>query len=661
MSNYVNNPDEAKEYQGRYKIFYIAIIFTLSIFSVRLWYLQVISGNELREFSEKNRIKQNKITAPRGLMLDRDGKVLVENLPGFEAILTPQYIEDLDLLAKTVGPILGMDPDKVVLKVTKSRRQNGPFAQIRLKDNLSREEVFRLKRMRLDTPGLEIRESIIRYYPLKENGAQLFGYVGEISKRQLPVLNDLYKNVLRFEQGDIIGKSGLEETLEKDIRGADGLSFIQVDAHGREAVTQTPNIYGEQIKDQIPVHGNNAVLTIDRDIQEAAFKSFMALNRIGAVVAMRTNGEILAWVSTPSFDPNEFSTGVSAQTWSKLINDPFKPLRNKIIQDHNSPGSTFKPLVAVAALQEKVVTPTTIVNAPGVFYFGRRPYHDHLKGGHGNITVYDALERSSNVFFYKMGIALGVDKMYDYISLLGIGQKTGIELSREVSGTMPNSAWKKATVGEEWQPGENLSTAIGQGFVNVTPLSMAVAYNTIGTEGKVVKPFLIRKVIDQDGKVLRENFPQVVRDLQQNQANGVHVSAETFKVVKEGMRRVANGDRGTAKHWKVPGVEMAGKTGTAQVMGFSADQIYAKCEGRPMHMRHHGWFVAFAPANNPEITIAALAEHACHGSTGAAPIVRDIVQAYFEKYHPEVIEAALKAKGIKKVAAPAEPATVEGE
>lgn len=662
MSTYVSNPDEAKEYQSRYKIFYITIAVTICLFTMRLWYLQVISGNELREFSEKNRIKQNKISAPRGLMLDRDGKVLVENLPGFEAILTPQYIENLDELAKTVGPVLSMEPDKLILKVQKSRRQNGPFAQIRLKENLSREEVFRLKRMRLDTPGLEIRESIIRYYPLKEDGAQLFGYVGEISKRQLPVLNDFYKGALRFEQGDIIGKSGLEETLERDIRGTDGTSFIQVDAHGRETVTQTPNIYGEQIKDQIPVHGNNAVLTIDREVQEAAYKSFMTLGRIGAVVAMKTNGEIIAWVSTPSFDPNEFSTGISAGTWSRLINDPFKPLRNKVIQDHNSPGSTFKPLVAVAALQEKVITPTTIVSAPGVFFFGRRPYHDHLKGGHGNITVYDALERSSNVFFYKMGIALGVDKMYDYIHLLGIGQKTGIELSREVSGTMPNSAWKKATVGEEWQPGENLSTAIGQGFVNVTPLSMAVAYNAIGTEGKVVKPFLVRKIIDQDGKVLRENFPQVVRDLQQAQANGVRVSADTFKVVKEGMRRVSNGDRGTAKHWRVPGVQMAGKTGTAQVMGFSADQIYAKCEGRPIHMRHHGWFVAFAPADNPEITIAALAEHSCHGGPGAAPIVRDIVQAYFEKYHPELIEAALKAKGGKRAAAPTVPIeTVEGE
>ncbi len=646
MSTYVSNPDEAKEYLPRYRLLYFAILGTFCIFSMRLWYLQIISGNELREFSEKNRIKQNKINAPRGLMLDRDGKVLVENLPGFEAILSPQYIESLDSLAKAVGPILGMEAEKIVIKVQKARKQNGPFSQIRLKENLSREEVFRLKRIRLDTPGLEIRESIVRYYPLLEDGAQLFGYVGEISKRQIPLLNTLYKDFISFNQGDIIGKSGLEETLERDIRGIDGVSYIQVDAHGRETITQTPNIYGEEIKDQIPSHGNNAVLTIDRDLQEASYKSFADNKRIGAVVVMKTNGEVLAWVNAPSFNPNEFSTGISPQTWSKLINDPFKPLRNKVIQDHNPPGSTFKPLVAVAALSEKVITPTTIVAAPGVFFFGRRPYHDSLKQGHGNITIYQALEQSSNVFFFKMGIALGVDKMYDYIHNMGIGQKTGIELGREVSGTMPNSAWKKATIGEEWQPGENLSTAIGQGFVNVTPLSMAIAYNSIATEGKVVKPFLIRKIIDQEGHVLKENFPQVLRDLQQTQPNGIKVSAETFQVVKEGMRRVANGARGTARHWKVPGVEMAGKTGTAQVMGFTADQIYASCMSRPIHMRHHGWFVAYAPAENPEITISILAEHSCHGNTGAVPIARDIVMAYFKKYHPQVIEDALKNKKV---------------
>lgn len=643
MSEYISNPDEAKEYWSRYRFFYGFIALTFFTFFLRLWYLQVVSGSELREFSEKNRIKQNKILAPRGLMLDRDGKVLVENLPGFEAILSPQYIEDEEELAKQIGPILDIEPDKLVARIEKSMRQNGAFAQIRLKENLSRDEVFRLKRIRLDTPGLEIRESILRHYPMFEDGAQLFGYVGEISKRQIPLLNELYKGTLKLDQGDIIGKAGLEESLEKDIRGTDGLSFIQVDAHGRETVSQTPNVYGEQMRDQEPVHGNNAVLTIDRDVQEAAYNAMKKAERIGAMVVMRSNGEILGWLNAPSFDPNDFAAGAPPQqVWSRLINDPSKPFRNKVTQDYTSPGSTFKPLVALAALQEKVITPSTIVSAPGVMWFGRRPYHDSLKQGHGNITVYEAIEQSSNIFFYKMGIALGVDRMFNYISTLGIGSKTGVDLPREVSGTMPSAAWKKQAIGQEWQPGENLSTAIGQGFVTVTPIQMAVAYNAIATEGKVVKPFVVRKIIDQEGKVLREQFPQVVRDLTETQKTGIHIDPATFKVVKEAMRRVANGAHGTARFWKIPGVEMAGKTGTVQIMSFSADQIYTRCETRPFAMRHHGWFVAWAPWDKPEVVVAMLAEHACHGNVGAAPVVRDVIQAYFQKYHPEVIAAALK-------------------
>lgn len=661
MSEFISNPDEAKIYQSRYRLFYYVLTFVVVIFTLRLWYLQIISGSELREFSEKNRIKQNKIPAPRGLMLDRNGKALVDNLPGFEAIITPQYIDNIDKLAESIAPILDTSKDKIVQKVQKSRRVNGPFTLIRLKDNLSREEVFRLKRIRLDTPGLEIRESIVRHYPLQENGAQIFGYVGEISKTQLPQLNEKYKGTLAFEQGDVIGKSGLEENLERDIRGDDGISFIQVDAHGRETVTQTPNIYGEQIRDKEPVHGNNSVLTIDKDIQETAYASFKAAERIGSIVAMKSNGEILVWLSTPSFNPNDFPTGIAPSIWAKLVNDPFKPLRNKVIQDHYSPGSTFKPYVALAALEEKVITPTTIVSAPAQLRFGNRFYHDHSKTGHGNITVFQAIEKSSNVFFYKMGIALGVDKMYNYISLLGIGAKTGIEMAREAAGRMPNSEWKKQAIGEEWQPGENLSTAIGQGYVTVTALQMAVAYNAIGLEGKVVKPFIVKKVVDQEGKVLRENFPTIVRDISEMQTNGVKISKETFKTVKEGLRLVANGASGTARHWKVPGVEMAGKTGTVQVMSFSADQIYQSCMSRPVHMRHHGWFVAYAPAENPEITVAVLAEHACHGNTGAAPIVRDIVQAYYKKYHPEVIENALKNPKLKVKIEIAPVTPTEGE
>jgi penicillin-binding protein 2 len=642
MSIYISNPEEAKEYLPRYRFFYIAIFFTFIIILMRLWYLQIIEGDELREFSEKNRLKQNKIMAARGLILDREGKILVENHPGFEMIISPQYIQNLEDLAAKVGPIISAEPAKIVQRIQRSKRQNGPFATIKLKDNLTRDEVFRLKRIRLETPGLEIRESIVRHYPLSENGAQLFGYVGEISKKQLPIYNQLYKGFLTFEQGDIIGKNGLEEILEKDIHGSEGVQFLQVDAFGREATAQTPNIYGEQIRDKEAIPGNNVVLTLDRDLQEAAWKAFMELNRIGGAVAIRPNGEILAWVSSPSFDPNQFAQNLNPAYWSKLINDPFKPLRNKVIQDHFAPGSTFKALMAATALQEKVISPSTIINCPGALRFGRRLYHDAKKEGHGNISVYEALERSSNIFFYKMGISLGIDRMYNYISQMGIGSKTGIELAREASGLMPSAQWKKAAKGEEWQPGENLSNAIGQGFVQATPLQMAIAYNAIATEGNVVKPFIIKKVIDIDGKVIKETSEKIVRNITDKESVDYPISVENLRVVKEGLRRVVQGERGTARALRIPGIEMAGKTGTTQVMAFAADKIYDKCDLRPIHQRHHGWFVGWAPADKPEITVAALAEHSCSGSGGAGPLVKQIINAYFQKHYPEKMAEAIK-------------------
>jgi penicillin-binding protein 2 len=646
--DYISNPEEARDYLSRYKFFYFFVSLTVLIFVSRLIYLQIISGRELRYFSERNRVKQNKIQAPRGLVLDRDGKALVENLPGFEAVLTPQYIQNRKELAELVGPVIGLDPARVVEKIERSGRLNGPFATVRLKDNLSRDEVFRLKRLRLDLPGLEIRESIIRYYPLRENGAQLFGYVGEISKKELNTLNKIHSaDSIVFEQGDIVGKNGLEEFLEKKIRGSDGVRFIQVNAHGRTTITDIPNIYGDQIQDIEPIHGHSATLTIDKDVQLAAFESFKKHNRMGSAVAIKPDGEVLAWLNLPSFDPNYFATDVPAKVLAQINENPFKPFRNKVIQDHFSPGSTFKPLVALAALQEKVITDKSTLYSPGKFFFGGRWYHNHNKEGEGVIGVYEALERSSNVFFYQLGIKLGVDKMYNYISLLGLGSKTGIEMTREVRGLLPNSTWKQSARGEPWQPGENLSTAIGQGYVTVTPLQMAIAFNTIATEGKVVKPYVVKKVTDHEGKMLFERFPTEVRDVTLPQPNGMKISVETFRVVKEGLRRVANGKRGTARAHKVPGVEIAGKTGTAQVVNFSADQIYAKCDHRPINLRHHGWYVAWAPWDKPEITVAVFAQHGCSGSGGAAPIARDIFEAYFRKHHPAMIEQGLKM-GLKR-------------
>jgi penicillin-binding protein 2 len=442
-----------------------------------------------------------------------------------------------------------------------------------------------------------------------------------------------------------VGKFGIEELLEAYLHGQNGVKLVQVDAFGREIINPNPQpsqetqqLFGSYIKDRPATPGNNVVLTIDLDIQNAAWDAFSLEKKIGAAVVMRSDGEILAWVSAPGFDPNDFLGGIAPETWQKLVNDPFKPLRNKVIQDHFAPGSTFKPLVALAALQEKVIRPQTIVFCPGALPFGNRLFHDHLKGGFGNINLIEALERSSNVFFYKLGISLGVDKMHKYISAMGIGTKTGIELPREAPGLMPSTEWKRKARNEDWHPGENLSVAIGQGFVQATPLQLAVAYLAIGTEGKIVRPYLVKRILSPNGDIIKETQPQIVRDLTQPQGDKPPlIDKAHFAPVKEGLRRVVNGERGTARaRVRLEGVEIAGKTGTAQVRGFSASEIYAKCENRPIHMRHHGWFVGYAPADNPEVVVAVLAEHSCSGSGGAGPLVRSIMYQYFKKYHPEL-------------------------
>lgn len=651
MSDFLHSSeDEAKEFLPRYKHLYLTIILGCLLIAGRLWYLQILQGSELRQFSEKNRVKETKLPAPRGLFLDRENRVLVDNLPGFAAEIAPQYAKKLDETAEAVGDVLGIPGRKIADLVRISQRRDGPFRPVKIKDNVSMDEVFKLKLLRWDYPGLNINESILRYYNLGENGAQLFGYVGEISKEQIDQYNEKYQGKYNFDQGDIVGKSGLEETWDTTIRGRDGMSYVEVDAHGREAPGEKSNYFGFKPLPAIP--GYNLVLTIDKDIQEAAYKAMNRNDRIGprigGVIAMKSDGEILAWVDTPSFDPNIFSIGPPPQVWAQLINDPFRPLRNKVIQDHFSPGSTFKPIVALAALQEKVVTPTTQVATPIELKFGRRVYHNSHRAAYGSMNILRAIEVSNNIFFYKMGIALGVDRIAPYAKLLGLGQKTNVALAHEVSGLIPDSEWKLKKLGEEWQPGENLSIAIGQGFVLVTALQMAEAYNAIGQDGKVYKPFLIKKILNQDSKVVKEFEPTLLRDATQPNEFGVTIDEKNFKAVKEGMKLVVQGPEGTARGYKIPGIEMAGKTGTTQVRSFSADEIYKHCDSRPLNMRHHGWFAAFAPADKPEITVVVLAQHSCSGAAGGAPVVKDVMEAYFQKYHPEWMKAALEKQAKNK-------------
>lgn len=647
MNEYLNDPEEAKEFLPRYKYIYLLIAFTFIIFILRLWFLQIFQGEELRLFSERNRFKIKKIQAPRGMIIDRDGEILVDNFPGFEVTITPQYAIELDRTAKEIGEVLNIPASKISQLVTSEKKKNGPFRPVLIKTNLNRDEVARLDRLRINHPGLDIAMSIQRTYLMKDAGAQMYGYVGEISKEELPRLNKNKAPDEQFEQGDIVGKNGLEIVYDKELRGESGQDFVQVDARGREITSLgVPEFIGNVSLSKDPVPGHTLMLTIDRDVQKAAYDAFITQGKMGSAIAMNPkNGEIIAWVNAPSFDPTEFSKGISAKLWSTLVNDPFRPLRNKAIQDHYPPGSTFKAIVALAALQEKIITKNTTVYCPGFYKFGRRVYHCHAKNGHGYVNVTHALEQSCDVFFYKMGLSLGIDKIAEYARALGFGRKTGINLVNEVPGLIPTTEWKKRTYGEEWQPGENLSNAIGQGFILTTGMQLAQAFSSFANEGPVYQPHFVKKILDIDGKVLKELKPEFkFNPVEALNTDGVKVSKENFDLVREGLWLVGNGDRGTARYRKVPGVEMSAKTGTVQLYTLSADQVYADCKSRPIKQRHHGWFVAYAPSEDPDIVVAVFAEHGCSGSGGAGPIAQEIIKAYVQKYLPERLEALKKPK-----------------
>ncbi|MBK9293298.1 MAG: penicillin-binding protein 2 [Oligoflexia bacterium] len=649
----VESSEDVKEYQNRYTYLYGTVILALVILFLRLWYLQIFKGTELLKFSEQNQIKEEKINAPRGMMLDRNGEILVDSLPSFNVTLTPQYIENTDDIATELASTLNIKKEDIIKKVKQSRRQNGVFKPVRIKEDINRDEVGKIERMIIDNPGLKVEMVIKRNYLLDKSGSQLFGYVSEVSKEELPQLNAKRKFEFKLKSGDIIGKAGLEKRWDFELRGVDGARFVEVDARGREIASGKDLILGGYPEGADYVPGHNITLTIDKDIQQAAYDSFIKNKHTGSVVVLDPNtGEILSMVNTPSYDPNYFSTGISPEIWSQLVNDPFKPLRNKAVQDHYAPGSTFKTIVAIAALEEKLITTKTTFSCPGYMNFGRRKYNCWRKHGHGPVNVYQALERSCDVFFYHLGIDLGIDKIAKYARKLGLGSKTGIELDNERTGLVPDTEWKKKALGEEWQPGENLSNAIGQGFNLLSPLQMATSYAAIATNGKVFRPYLIKKIESIDSKVLKVTSPHLIHNAQKKEnENDVTISHETFQIVKQALVDVFEKEHGTARGYKIPGLHIAGKTGTVQLFQLTAETVFAKCENKPLKHRHHGWMAAFAPAENPLIAMAVHIEHGCHG-TAAGPTIRDITLAYFKKYAPDMIKN-LNVK-VKEIVTPQE-------
>ena len=607
------------------------IVLCFVVVVARLGYLQIYKGKLYQKFSQQNRLRKEVVRAPRGMIYDRNDKTLVDNTPRFDAMLTRQFLSNKELTFKKVSKILDMDI-KEVKKIIKKSSYQAKYIPIILKKNISQKEVAMIETENETLPGISVNTFISRDYLDKEIGAHALGYISEISQRQLPKYRK--RDDVDYKLGDFIGQFGIEEQVDKTIRGDNGFEYVEVDALGRKKKYINQNDLFDGIKNQSPKPGKNIKLTIDRDLQLAGYEALKGAS--GSVVAIDIEtGEILAMVSTPSFDPSQFSRGLTQKYWNSLINNEENPLRDRNIQEHFSPGSSFKPFTAIAALEEEFITGETQMQCHGYFKFGRRIYRSWKRGNSMKVGVVDSLKNSCNIFYYKIGAELDIDVLAKYYRMFGFGKRTGIKLPREVSGLIPTKEWKLKRNGIPWQGGETLSCAIGQSYILTSTLQLANAYATIATRGKRYRPFIVKEVLDQNQNIVKTMKPELIADLK--------LKESTWDLIQKGLYRVANSPGGTAFWRRGKGNQMAGKTGTSQVVGAtSVQQLYSKCEDKEYKFRHHGVFAAFAPYQNPKIAVAALVEHGCHGSSAAAPVVEKVISKYMEKNMPEFKEKYAK-------------------
>ncbi|MEC7275590.1 MAG: penicillin-binding protein 2 [Bdellovibrionota bacterium] len=615
--------DLVRQHKGRGDLIGNIIVGCFILILARLWYLQIYQGDLFYQFSIENQLRKEIIKAPRGMIFSRNSELLTHNIPRFDAIIIPQYLKSKTFTLKKLANVLEMSVADIE-KILKKNRGQARYRPVTIKKNISLKEVSIIETENSKMPGVRVQTFISREYRDGETGAHLLGYISEINQRQLPRYRN--RDGYDYKLGDFIGQAGIEEKFDLQLRGDDGFEFVEVDARGRMRRNIRSNALFSGIENKEAVPGNNIRLTVDRDMQIAAFKALE--EKVGSAVAVDVNtGEILAMVSRPAFDPTKFSKGLTKEYWSSLVNDERNPLRDRTIQEHYAPGSTFKTFTAIAALEEKIVTAEQELKCGGTYRLGRRVYHDWKRGGHGLTNVYKALRRSVDVYFYQIATQLDIDILAKYAKMFGFGEKTGISLSRETSGLIPTKEWKKKRSGEDWQLGETLSCVIGQSYVLATPLQLAMAYATIGNGGTLYKPYLIKEIFSNSGEIIEEAKP--------TELGKVEVSKESLKAVQRGLYEVVNNRRGTAYWYRGIGLEMAGKTGTAQVRSMSSKELFSRCEDMPYKDRHHGIFVGYAPYDNPKVAVAAVVEHGCHGSSAAAPVVRDVITTYMKKYMPE--------------------------
>jgi penicillin-binding protein 2 len=593
-----------------------AVVF--AALAISFWVLQVVQHEKFEVMAENNHQRTLALRAPRGVLFDRHGEVLVENRNSYTISIVREHTKDLNRTIRLLSEVAGLDPAEVRRIVDRYRREPA-YRPIVIVDDATLAQVAAVTARRLDfeLPDVLVAEVPTRQYPTDALAAHLFGYVGEANEAQVAG---------GIAQGAITGKSGVEKVYNTQLMGQDGAKVVVVNSTGREIRT---------LDERRPTEGRRVQLTIDADLQRAAEEGFRRAGFNGAALILEPRtGEVLTHVSLPGYDPNDFSAGIDNATWNSLNTDKLKPLQNRVIQGRYSPGSTFKIVVATAALEEGLVTPDHRVTCNGGATFFNRYFQCHLKGGHGSVDLRHAIEKSCNVYFYTLGNMLGVDKIHKWAVKLGMHGRTGIDLPDEQESLVPSTAWKLKTRGEKWYAGETISVAIGQGQNNITPASLAVMIATVANGGTRVTPRVIKAIDDGDGW---KAVPPPA------QADRVAFKPETLSALRDGLWLAVNG-AGTARRAQIPGRDVAGKTGTAQVISLKGRDA---ARGRTdRDLRDHGWFVFFAPKDNPEIAGVIFAEHGEHGYLGA-PIAKFVMETYFAKKEgkplpvlPPVVEPA---------------------
>lgn len=600
MRNYLESID-SEWFNYRLVRFLVVVLLAFALLSARLIYLQVIQGEEYRRLSEINSIRLQDIAAPRGLIFDRTGHLLVENRPAFDLHIVLKDAKPLDQTLQNLSRHIGESPEALKSRIQVARK-TGAFKPILLKPDIGRDMLAAIEVHKFELPGVTVNISSKRHYLYNQHAVHLLGYLGEINAEELQC--DPYREC---KSGDYIGKFGIEKTYEPILRGKRGGRQVEVNATGQ--IVRVINTVGAQA-------GRNITLTIDNELQTTTER--LLEGRVGAAVAVDpNNGEVLAMASNPSFDPNMFVGGLSREQWQALISNPQRPMENKALQAEYPPASTYKIITALAGLEEKVITPENRYYCPGFYRFAGRDYRCWKRGGHGEVNVVEAIAKSCDVFFYKVGEALGVDRLAWYAKAAGLGAPSGIAIDGEGGGLIPTSEWKRRRFGEPWQRGETLSVAIGQGFNLVTPMQLALVAGAVGNGGRRYAPLLV-KSIQESGSAAEVKTPKVVGRLP--------VSEATLALVQKGLWAVVNEQRGTAYQSRIKDLAFSGKTGTAQVVGReTADE-----KGDTHHFKDHAWFVAYAPSEQPRIAIAVLVEHGEHGSSAAAPIAREMIRTYLK-------------------------------